>query len=287
MNKPFKIAFVSGKGGAGKTMFACSFAYVLKEKGKSVLLMDLDTEEPNSYLFFEGEEEKKEITRPLPDVQMDKCIHCNICSDACGFNAIAILPSSSMVFPDLCHSCMGCAKLCPTDAIAEKPHTTGFLYRRSAEIPLIYGKLQLGEASSIPLMEEIEKALSEYDVDIAVIDGPPGNACPAVETINYADYIIFVVDATPAGISDIQNTIEVAYQLNKKGKIILNRYEENDVTKKFEKDIKEKYGYEVIYKQSFDRKIAELYAHKTIPVKQKEELFENIYKIYKQVEENA
>ncbi len=278
-----KISFLSGKGGAGKTFFACSFAYVLYKSGNNIVLADFDTEEPNSYLFFEGEEDVKTIYRPLPEVDMDKCVHCDVCTNACGFNAIAILPSSSMVFPDLCHSCMGCAKLCPTNAIGEKDHETGTLHIRKGKFPLIYGKLKIGEASSISLMEEIEKEIEKINPNIIVIDGPPGNACPAIETIRYSDYVFFVIDSTPAGIEDAKGTISVAHKLGIKGGIILNRYmKKADVDREIENVVSE-YGYKVLYKMPFDENTAKLYAKRELMVMHNKDMFNDILKLYEEV----
>jgi len=50
-NTMYKIAFVSGKGGTGKTTVAINFAKLLSYNIKT-LLVDLDVEEPNDNLFF-------------------------------------------------------------------------------------------------------------------------------------------------------------------------------------------------------------------------------------------
>lgn len=49
-----KIAIASGKGGTGKTTLSTNLATYLGET-KSVVLVDLDVEEPNSKLFLNSE----------------------------------------------------------------------------------------------------------------------------------------------------------------------------------------------------------------------------------------
>ena len=38
---------------------------------------------------------------------------------AAKFNAIAALPARTLIYEELCHSCGGCARVCPSGAITE------------------------------------------------------------------------------------------------------------------------------------------------------------------------
>ncbi|MFA5657143.1 MAG: P-loop NTPase, partial [Dysgonamonadaceae bacterium] len=51
--QPFKLTIASGKGGTGKTTLSTNLAAYLAEH-EEVVLADLDVEEPNSGLFFNG-----------------------------------------------------------------------------------------------------------------------------------------------------------------------------------------------------------------------------------------
>jgi len=48
-----KIAIASGKGGTGKTTLSTNLSSFLSET-ESIILVDLDVEEPNSGLFING-----------------------------------------------------------------------------------------------------------------------------------------------------------------------------------------------------------------------------------------
>ncbi|RLE62138.1 MAG: hypothetical protein DRJ38_10215, partial [Thermoprotei archaeon] len=47
------IAVGGGKGGTGKTVLAVNLAYGLAEKGRRVLLVDLDVDNPCTYTFLD------------------------------------------------------------------------------------------------------------------------------------------------------------------------------------------------------------------------------------------
>lgn len=52
-------------------------------------------------------------------VQVDKCIGCGVCVDACPQNAIK-MNNHAIVDPELCTACAICVSECPTDAITIK-----------------------------------------------------------------------------------------------------------------------------------------------------------------------
>lgn len=74
-----KIAIASGKGGTGKTTLSTNLAAYLAEE-ETVVLTDLDVEEPNSGLFIHGnlinQEDKYKM---VPQWNSEKCILCGDC----------------------------------------------------------------------------------------------------------------------------------------------------------------------------------------------------------------
>ena len=108
------IAVASGKGGTGKTTVATNLALSLG----NVQFIDCDVEEPNANIFIKAEiKESEEVTIKIPEVDKTKCNFCSKCSDFCAYNALAVVPSNVLVFPELCHSCGGCELVCPKDAV--------------------------------------------------------------------------------------------------------------------------------------------------------------------------
>ena len=90
----------SGKGGTGKTTVAVNLALYLSKSHK-ISLFDLDVEEPNDNHFLHYEMnpyQEVNLLRPIVDESL--CTHCGVCADLCEFNALAVLPTSVMLFPE-------------------------------------------------------------------------------------------------------------------------------------------------------------------------------------------
>ena len=99
------ISVASGKGGTGKTTIATNLALSLGE----AQLIDCDVEEPNANIFLNAELNDTEIVGvSVPVIDRTKCTFCGTCSDFCRFNALAVVKSNVLVFPELCHGCGGC-----------------------------------------------------------------------------------------------------------------------------------------------------------------------------------
>jgi MinD superfamily P-loop ATPase len=104
------ISIASGKGGTGKTTIAVNLALSLP----NVQLLDCDVEEPNSHIFLKPEiDDVKSACTLMPAVDKELCDYCGKCAAACEYNAIVVLPTQVMVFPELCHGCGLCSMVCP------------------------------------------------------------------------------------------------------------------------------------------------------------------------------
>ena len=122
-----KIAVLSGKGGTGKTFVSVNLA----QTAESALYLDCDVEEPNGHLFLRPEGvQQQAVTKLLPAFVAEKCTGCRRCVDFCRFNALAYIGKSPMVFKDVCHSCGGCALVCPAGAVREEPVEIGCVVLR-------------------------------------------------------------------------------------------------------------------------------------------------------------
>ena len=80
-----KIACLSGKGGAGKTMVAVNLAAAA---GKATYI-DCDVEEPNGRLFLKPQDVQKTVVSALlPEFDPKLCTGCRKCVDFCRFHAL-------------------------------------------------------------------------------------------------------------------------------------------------------------------------------------------------------
>lgn len=214
------VAVASGKGGTGKTSIAVNLARVF---GGPVQLLDCDVEEPNAHLFLCGELiGEEEISIAVPEIDADACNACDDCVEFCQFNALASLCRAPLVFPELCHGCGGCSVVCPRNAIREKDFRVGEVRTTQAgQITLISGCLDVGVSLASTIVHAVKNRLSE-DLP-AILDAPPGTACPAVATLRGADYAVLVTEPTPFGLHDLRLAVDTARELRVPFGVVINR----------------------------------------------------------------
>lgn len=215
-----KIAVASGKGGTGKTTIATSLALVA---GGDACYIDCDVEEPNGHLFLNPVYENTRTFGVLvPNVDYKRCTFCGECQRVCRFNAIAVLPKSVLIFKELCHSCGGCALVCPEKAITESIREIGVVESgKSGEVEFIRGCLNVGEAMSPPLIKDVLSRIP--DVEFAIIDAPPGTSCPVIAAVQDADVCLLVTEPTPFGLNDLVLAVEMVKALGLPFGVIINR----------------------------------------------------------------
>lgn len=216
-----KIAVLSGKGGAGKTMVAANLAAVAKNSA----YIDCDVEEPNGRLFFKPDNvESIEVNTLLPDFDSAKCIGCRKCVDFCRFNALIYISEKPRLFPEVCHSCGGCQMVCPSGAISEKSKPVGHIEQGwHGDVRVITGILNTGEASGIPVIKALDKAAEESEKDLIIKDCPPGSACSVMESIADADYCILVAEPTAFGFHNFCMVHQLVSLMGKPCGVVINK----------------------------------------------------------------
>ncbi len=251
-----KIVVASGKGGTGKTSVATSLATVASAT-RSVTYLDCDVEEPNGAILLNPVlSETWPVKVPVPRVNSSLCSGCNKCGQICEFGAILPLNHKVLVFPTLCHGCGGCWLVCPNGAIRESGREVG-LVRRGAAGPIRFvdGALNIGEATSPPVIREVLDAAAEGE--FTVIDSPPGTACPVIETMRAADYVILVAEPTPFGLHDLRMAVDLLRVLDRPFGVVINRAGQHDApTRRFCEDE----AIEVLGTIPEDRRVAEAYS---------------------------
>jgi MinD superfamily P-loop ATPase len=211
------IAVASGKGGTGKTTVATSLALSIASDSAVApgrpLFLDCDVEEPNAALFLKPMlKGGQEVGVPIPEVDLEKCTFCRRCAEVCVWHAIAVVGEKVLTFPELCHGCGSCTLNCPEDAIHEVPNVIGSLeWGAAGPVGFAQGTLDVGQAMGVPIIRQLKKAhLPQTGGRVVILDAQPGTACPVVETMRDADYVLLVTEPTPFGLHDLRLTVEVA-----------------------------------------------------------------------------
>ncbi|MFP4383382.1 MAG: ATP-binding protein [Spirochaetia bacterium] len=214
------LAVASGKGGTGKTTVSLNLARVL---GPEVVLADCDVEEPNCHLFLDGYPGKRSsVNIRIPEVDEDRCTSCGECGAFCQFNAIVSVKTKPLVFPELCHGCGGCTKVCPEGAVHETDREIGVVETiHTGDITLIQGRLNVGVAIAPPVVRAVKARLKKDG--LTVLDAPPGTGCTVSVTIAGADYVVLVTEPTPFGLNDLKLSVEMVRELGIPAGVVINR----------------------------------------------------------------
>jgi len=248
------ISVASGKGGTGKTLIATSLALSL---ANGVQFLDCDVEEPDAHILLKPAFSQREsVSIPIPRVDEEKCTHCGRCAEVCAYNAIAVLKTQVLIFPELCHGCGACSYLCPEDAISEVGREMGLVEKGcSGEIEFIQGKLTIGQAVAPPVIRKVKEYIDPQR--IAIIDVAPGTSCPAVEAVKGSDFCLLVTEPTPFGLNDLILAVEMVRSMNIPCGVIINRTGVGDSGVE-EYSLKE--GIPILLRIPLDVQIARLYS---------------------------
>lgn len=214
------VAVLSGKGGTGKTLVSVNLAAA----AQNALYIDCDVEEPNGHLYWKPElVQTQEVSRLIPAVNPALCNGCRTCVDFCAYNAIAYIGNSIKVFADVCHSCGGCALLCPQNALHEEPRRVGEVQNGiSGGVRTFTGILDTGQASGVSIIQTLLQQTAQEQGPI-FIDCPPGSACVVMESIQDADYCVLVAEPTLFGAHNLAMVHRLATLFHKKCGAVLNK----------------------------------------------------------------
>lgn len=181
-------------------------------------------EEPNGHIFLKPDVEKiQTVTVDVPQVDKDKCIGCGRCGEICRYSAIVHLKDNNVLtFEQLCHSCGGCLRVCPADAIRPRALDIGDVkLGKAGGIDFVDGRLRIGYVRTVSLIKEVKRHIKPQGP--AILDVAPGTSCPVVESLKGVDFVLLVTEPTPFGLNDLRLAVELVRQMNLPFSVFVNR----------------------------------------------------------------
>ncbi len=224
------LCVTGGKGGTGKSTVATNLAAELTARGRRVLLLDLDVDEPNDHLLLGARPEGREPVRKwVPKIDPATCTKCGSCAQACRTHALVQAPGKVPVFlPNLCSGCRACQAACPAGAILDEWVELGWTYSTEAlGIRLLWGELRVGERESAKVVsaakERARSEIRERGVDLAIVDTAPGAHVDVAKSIAGCDVALAVTEPTPFGAHDLDRILRLTEALGVRAEVVLNR----------------------------------------------------------------
>jgi MinD superfamily P-loop ATPase len=293
------IAVASGKGGTGKTTVAVNLALSITADQQDVpnqesaypadpLFLDCDVEEPNAALFLQPIiKERQDVGQMVPEVDLEKCTYCKRCAEVCQYHAIAVVGEKKvLVFPELCHGCGSCTLNCPSGAIHEVLRVMGSIERGDvSSLAFAQGTMNVGEPIAVPIIRQLKRWVISPDPkeQFIILDAPPGTACPVVETMRGADFVLMVTEPTPFGLHDLRLAIEVARdELGLPVGVLINR---DGVGDRGVDEYCEAEGIPILMRIPLDRRIAEAYSEGVPLVEALPEYRERFVELWRRIAE--
>jgi len=225
-----QVVVISGKGGTGKTSILASLAH-LAASTHPVITADCDVEAPDLALLLPGQDIRTEEfwSGRRARIDVGSCTQCGLCVDHCRSGAIRI-EQPPVVDPLACEGCGVCALVCPVDAVTFADNQAGvWMERRTAVGPLIHAALGIAQDNSGKLVAQVReeaRAVAERDdVDLILVDGPPGIGCPVHASVTGCDLAVVVTEPTPSGEHDLERVLELLDHFRVPAAVLINKHD--------------------------------------------------------------
>ncbi|NWG04351.1 MAG: 4Fe-4S binding protein [Syntrophaceae bacterium] len=221
-----QLAIVSGKGGTGKTTIAAAFASLAKNK----VMVDCDVDAADLHLLLQPQilTQDKYFGGRSPQVDLDQCTRCGLCTEICRFNAI----DNGVVDYVSCEGCGFCSHICPVDAIKmEEAFSGDWFVSETIYGPFIHARLGIGEENSGKLVTVVRKkaveVAKEKNLGLILIDGPPGIGCPVAASLTGVNLVLAITEPTLSGIHDLERILKLAGHFKIPSMVCINKFDIN------------------------------------------------------------
>ncbi len=250
-----QVAFISGKGGTGKTVLSGALSAIPKKQ----VIADCDVDAANLHLLLHPawKEQHPFTGGKKAVIDPEICIDCDICRDECRYEAIT---SDFRVNSLRCEGCGLCSHLCPVEAIKMVPQQVGEWYRSETRYgPFVHARLGVGEENSGKLASHIKQVAKqiarELGADYLLVDGPPGIGCPLIATIAGINLAVIVTEPTLSAIHDLERVSGVTDHFQVRTGVVINKYDLNEeLTRRIESFCTE-HGLQLLGKLPFSREV--------------------------------
>jgi MinD superfamily P-loop ATPase len=225
-----ELLVLSGKGGAGKTSIAASFAVL----ADNCVIVDCDVDAADMHLLLVPESSTEEdfFSGWEPEFAPDKCVACGLCVKLCRYQALRVEDGKLECDPLACEGCGVCTDNCPVDAGVMQKRFCGKIYETETRHgPMIRAKLDTGGENSGKLVSEVRrkaKAIAASgDYKYIISDGPPGIGCPVISSLSGVDKVLLVAEPTVSGFHDLERINQLCKHFQVPIGICVNKHDLN------------------------------------------------------------
>lgn len=235
-----ELVILSGKGGTGKTTITAAIASL----AKPIMLADCDVDAADLHILSQPQiiEKHKFIEGKVALVETDKCTGCGICNTLCRFDAFEFVEETKyQVIESKCEGCGLCVHFCPEKAILFFDRECGHWMKSETRFgSMVHARLYpAGENSGllVTLVRKKAKEIAkEQNLDLILIDGPPGIGCPVISSVTGATAVLLVTEPSLSGIHDLKRVAALAKNFKIPIYVIVNR---SDVNRELTEEIRE------------------------------------------------
>jgi MinD superfamily P-loop ATPase len=226
-----QILIASGKGGTGKTSITSAFASLAQKAvfadcdvDASDLHLILSPEILQTYSFVSGKE---------ASINQPQCSSCGKCYQLCRFEAIVKPYQANQKYsvnPIACDGCGVCVKHCPEQAVSFTDKDNGEYYHSHTRFgELIHAQLHPGGENSGKLVSLVRKKALDLakasNLELILIDGPPGIGCPVIASLTGCDLLLIVVEPSLSSLHDAKRLIQLSKHFSVPCFILINKWD--------------------------------------------------------------
>jgi len=222
-----QLTVLSGKGGTGKTSITACLAIL-----SNAVVADCDVDAPDLHMLLHPEVFDRSTFMGAKAALIDetKCVKCGLCKTQCRFDAIT---EDLKVDPTACEGCGVCVLACKVDAISMVERNSGSIYLSRTKWGFMsHAMLFPGESNSgklVTVVRQNAKILAtKENVDLVIVDGPPGIGCPVIASVSGVDAGLIVVEPTLSGIHDLKRVLQLLNHFKVKPYVCVNMYDINE-----------------------------------------------------------